>query len=307
MQSSKYKIKQLAAWGLTLVILGLAFFAVFKAKDIVSDELSMIPPAPARLALPDGGWETVRFSTADNVALAAWYAPSQNGQTIVVMHGFGANRSQVLDVSQMLRDQGFGVFTYDTRAHGESAGKEIGYGEKEVEDLRAAMDWLERRTEVDISRVGVYGFSLGGFIAAREAVGDKRISTLILAGMPSSIFELAEDESGGGLKGFLDASLRLLASKVVGNARYEHSGYDAVKALSESKRPLLFISGALDEVVPTARTQKLFEEAMEPKAIAIFENAGHGDYLKADRQRFQKLVVNHFKRSLEKRRDFSGR
>ncbi|RYZ55666.1 MAG: alpha/beta fold hydrolase, partial [Proteobacteria bacterium] len=191
MQNSKYKLKRTFAWGLTLAILVLALVLAFKAKDIVNDELTLIPPVPAHLELPDKSWEAVRFFTADSVSLAAWYTPSQNGQTIVVMHGFGANRSQVLEVSTMLRDQGFGVFTYDTRAHGESGGNQIGYGEKEVEDLRAAMDWLERRSEVDISRVGVYGFSLGGFIAAREAVGDKRISALVLAGTPSSIFELA--------------------------------------------------------------------------------------------------------------------
>lgn len=307
MQSSKYNVKRVLAWGFTFVILVLALLAAFKAKDIVNDELTLIPPAPAHLELPDANWEAVRFYTVDSISLAAWYAPSQNGQTIVVMHGFAANRSQVLEVSQMLRDQGFGVFTYDTRAHGESGGKEIGYGEKEVEDLRAAMDWLERRPEVDISRVGVYGFSLGGFIAAREAVSDKRISALVLAGTPSSIFELAEDESGGGLKGYLDASLRQLAVKIAGRDRYEHSGYEAVKAFGETKRPILFITGAKDEVVPMARTQKLFEAALDPKAIAIFETAGHGDYSKADAQRFQKLVVNHFKRSLEKRREFSGR
>lgn len=292
-------------WG-SLAIFAMALLGVLvHAVSIVRDEIAVIEPAHSGLTLPDSNWQELRFSTRDNLHLAAWYSPTQNGQTIVVLHGFGSNRSQVLPVAKMLRDQGFGVLSYDTRAHGQSDGNEIGYGEKEVLDLKAALDWLEHREEVDVTRIGVYGFSLGAVIAAREAVDDQRISSLVLAGTPSSIFALAADGSGGGIKGNLDAALRMTTARLAGIKRYEHSTIEAVKALGG--RPLLLIAGGDDEVVPSKRAWEIFAAAGYPKAIALFPEARHGDYDQIDPLRFQKTILKHFKRTLDKRRVISGR
>lgn len=292
-------------WPLVALFLGLTGILCMHAVAVVKDELHFLDPARMGLTLPDDKWQEVSFSTVDQLKLAGWYSPTQNGQTILILHGFGGNRGQVLPVAKMLRDQGFGVLSYDTRAHGQSDGKEIGYGETEVRDVKAALDWLESREEVDVTRIGVYGFSLGGYIALQEAVTDQRIATMVLTSTPSTLFGLGIDEGGGGIKGWFDASLRYAAAKATGLTRYEFSGPKSIKALEG--RPLLFIAAENDEIVSPVRAWELFEAAGYPKAIAIFPNAQHGDIEQADSVRFNKLILNHFKRTLGKRRVISGR
>lgn len=292
-----------ARWPMAALALALAAILGIHAIAVVRDELKPIPPSLQGLTLPDDKWQEIRFSTVDQFNLAAWYSPTQNGQTIVLLHGFGSNRSQVLSVAKMLRDQGFGVLSYDTRAHGQSDGKDIGYGKTEVRDLKAALDWLEAREEVDAARIGVYGFSLGAYIAILEAASDKRVASMVLTSAPSTIFGLAVDESGGGLKGLLDGSVRYLAAKVRGLPSYETSGLEAMKGFEG--RPLLLIAAEDDEIVTFKRSEELFEAAPYPKTLAIFPGAKHGDIEQVDPVRFNKIILNHFKHSLDKRRVIS--
>jgi len=254
---------------------------------------------------PDAGWLNVPFTTTDSIKLAGWYAPTRNGQTVVLLHGHAGNRSQVLPVATMLRHEGFGVFLYDTRAHGASEGEAIGYGEKELLDLRAALDWLEARTDVDVSRIGVYGFSLGGYFALRHAVSDRRISSLVLAGTPSSLLELARDEAGGGLRGWMSSRVRYFANRIAGRSKFEQTGVESITALDNVS--VLLITGGRDSLVPHTRGLELFKAARGPKSIALFPEAGHGNYLEADTQRFHGLVVNFFRRTLSQHNSLSGR
>ena len=86
-----------------------------------------------------------------------------NGHGVVLCHGFGSNRSELYDVAEALRDEGFTVLAYDERAHGQSGGS---FNlDTMVDDVHAAREYLENAYDVD--RIGVFGHSLGGYLAAR--------------------------------------------------------------------------------------------------------------------------------------------
>ena len=57
------------------------------------------------------------------MTLAGWYAPSRNGAAVVLLHGAGSTRSNVLDEAVVLAEHGYGVLMLDARGHGESAGR----------------------------------------------------------------------------------------------------------------------------------------------------------------------------------------
>lgn len=46
----------------------------------------------------------------------------------------------------------------------------------------AAIDWLEARTDVDVSRIGIVGWSLGGYYAPRAAAYEKRFALCVAWG-----------------------------------------------------------------------------------------------------------------------------
>ena len=70
------------------------------------------------------------FATEDDVLLRAWaiHASKPTDRTIVLTHGWGDNKGDMLRRFHFLRDR-FNLFFLDTRAHGESAGEHssIGY------------------------------------------------------------------------------------------------------------------------------------------------------------------------------------
>src|SRR5690606_17900629 len=95
----------------------------------------------------------------------AWYVEPANGAVVVLAHGAGSTRSNVLDHAVVLVDHGYGILAVDARGHGDSAGRAMDFGWWGDEDLGAAVDWLAERPEVD--HTAVLGLSMGG----EEAIG----------------------------------------------------------------------------------------------------------------------------------------
>src|SRR5918912_1678378 len=63
-------------------------------------------------------YQTVALITEDGVRLAAWYTPPRNGAVILLAHGYGDNRPEWMHA--LFAKKGFGVLSWDARAHGES-------------------------------------------------------------------------------------------------------------------------------------------------------------------------------------------
>jgi dienelactone hydrolase len=109
----------------------------------------------------------VTLRSADGVELAAWYVGSTNRAAVVLLHGAGSTRSDVLDEAAVLAEAGFGVLMVDARGHGDSDGRAMDFGWHGDLDVAAATAYLERRPDVDRDRIGAVGMSMGG----EEAIG----------------------------------------------------------------------------------------------------------------------------------------
>ena len=133
-----------------------------------------IGATPARVGLT---YEDVSLQTDDGVTLAAWYVHTRNGAAVVLRHGAGSTRSDVLDEAAVLAGAGFGVLLVDARGHGESGGRAMDFGWHGDADVAAATDHLSRRPDVDPDRIGVVGMSMGG----EEAVGASGANAAIRA------------------------------------------------------------------------------------------------------------------------------
>ena len=116
-------------------------------------------------------------TTDDGVRLAGWYLPSTNRAAVVLLHGAGSTRSDVLDEAAVLARHGFGVLMIDARGHGDSAGRAMDFGWHGDADIAAATGYLADRPDVDRQRIGVVGMSMGG----EEALGATATNDLIRA------------------------------------------------------------------------------------------------------------------------------
>jgi fermentation-respiration switch protein FrsA (DUF1100 family) len=132
-------------------------------------------------------YDDITLRTTDGVELAAWYIPSQNGAAVVVLHGAGSTRSSVLEHAAVLAGEGFGALILDARGHGESGGDAMDLGWHAERDVRAAVDWLAGRAEVEPGRIGAVGLSMGGEEALTAAATDPRIQAVVAEGVTGRV------------------------------------------------------------------------------------------------------------------------
>jgi pimeloyl-ACP methyl ester carboxylesterase len=128
---------------------------------------------------PDGHWSKVPLEIEDttfssgNVRLKGrWVRPAgqQAAPTLVFVHGSGATASIDSVVWQwLLPAEGVGAFVFDKRGTGVSTGEFTQNFEILAQDVDAAVRTVRRLGGGRISRLGVAGFSQGGWIAPLAA------------------------------------------------------------------------------------------------------------------------------------------
>jgi uncharacterized protein len=219
--------------------------------------------------------------TSDGVRIAGWYVPAANGAgpmapTVVLVHGFSANKSDILPYGEGLHET-FNLVAFDQRNGGRSTGTQTTYGVLEQNDLRAIIDWVEQQK--DPTWIGVLGNSMGAGTAITEARTDARIKALALDSMHARLsyqFEQRLKHAGhppypGTWAIFIGARIR--TGQDLGAA-------DPTDALADiGDRPLLITHGRLDDEDLPERTEELVATA-EAAGISVelhwCDGAGHG-------------------------------
>jgi pimeloyl-ACP methyl ester carboxylesterase len=142
--------------------------------------------------------EQVWLTTNDGVRLNARIYRSKSDSApmpgIVICHGFFASH-QIMQNSFSLEfaKRGFLVVALDLRGHGDSGGNlELStplrprmspfdlFNETKLErDIRAAVDYLLSRTDVDNNTIAVLGHSLGGAAVFKHGYSDPRVKSVV--------------------------------------------------------------------------------------------------------------------------------
>lgn len=103
------------------------------------------------------------------------------GPGIVLTGPFTGVKEQVVGhYAEQLANRGFATLAFDHRGFGESGGRR-GHEDSQgkLADLRAAVDVLADRDEVDADRIGTVGVCLGGGYAVRAAAADPRVGAVV--------------------------------------------------------------------------------------------------------------------------------
>lgn len=185
-------------------------------------------------------YETVEFEAADGVRLSGWFIPAESKAraSILFCHGNANNMSGCIDHIKTFHKLAIDVLVFDYRGYGNSAGKPCEAGT--YMDSDAAWDYLSGQKGVPPGKILVFGYSLGGAIAARLAAL-KKPGALVLLSSFTSMPELA-----GALYPYLP--IKWLC-------RFK---YDTIAYLQKTTCPVLVAHSVNDDVVPYVFGRKLF-------------------------------------------------
>lgn len=213
--------------------------------------------------------EEVAIPTTDGVRLAGWYVPSRDGAAVVLLHGAGSTRSNVLDEAAVLADAGFGVLLVDARGHGESGGRAMDFGWYGEQDVVAAIDALVAQPDVDPARIGVVGLSMGGEQALGASGADQRIRAVVAEGATArSAADEAWLSDEFGVQGWFQEQLEWVQDRVTDlltDAPLPGSSRDAVESTEET-RYLLVTAGE----VPDEAHSAAFVAAGAPDRVEVW-------------------------------------
>ena len=108
--------------------------------------------------------QTVRIPAARGLSLFAWFVPARASgprPTVVLLHGWCGNASNLLPAAQALHQAGFAVLLMESRNHGRSDRDDHSSLPRFAEDLDSAIDWLKTLPRVDTTRIVAVGHSVG--------------------------------------------------------------------------------------------------------------------------------------------------
>ncbi len=240
-------------------------------------------------------YESVRLTSVDAVTLVGWYVPSRNRAAVILLHGFGNDRGQMIYQAQILTRHGYGVLLYDLRAHGESSGDRRSMGWEDVKDIPAALQFLQNRSDVDPNRIGIHGFSIGATIAIRAGAQYKSIRA-VLSEEPGPI-TLDDAPPPSSLQDALTLAVFGLDMKGVELRTGVPPPLNIMQVIDDiAPRPLFLIStgGAL-----AARgVQNFYERAREPKVLWEVPETVHGGSLDARPQEYEAKIISFFDSAL---------
>jgi len=154
----------------------------------------------ARTTTPSGDlgapYAPVSFTTGDGLDLDGWYVPSRNRAAVIVFPGKKGTQKH----ARMLVRHGYGVLVFDRRGEGDSDGDPNALGWAFDRDLKGAIGFLQRRSDVDRSRIGGLGLSVGGEALLQTAAETDTLGAVV--------------SEGAGSRSVREDVIRMRASKV---------------------------------------------------------------------------------------------
>ena len=283
------KLSRLLRFALAAGLLGLIAFAAvsaFFAYQFTGPHRRPVGAIPSSLPADT---RDVTFPSRDQVALSGWFVPSPGATTaVVLLHGHGSTRQQMVARAQLLHARGFAVLLYDARGHGKSAGTLTSVGWYETRDLLGALDFLRAQCFHSFSCLGA---SQGGATIALAAGQLADVHWVVLeSAYPTlrhaldyrfrRIFHLPVSLAGALLVPFAERRLGVNLDAIA-----------PAQTIARLRCPVFIAAGDSDSSTPVSDTRLLFASAPSPKTLWLVPHAGHRDLYGAAPQEYEQHLL----------------
>lgn len=189
---------------------------------------------------------------------------------VLMTMGLDSTKEELLTFEMDFLDRGMAILAFDGPGQGEAEYEfPIRYDYEAV--VAPVIDWLSARDDVDTSRIGIWGISLGGYYAPRTAAFEKRIKACIANCGPynwGALWDKLPDLTR-------DAYIRRSHSATAEEAHAKAFTLSLEGVAEKITCPLFVIAAGLDRLCPPEDAQRLASEARGPTELLVIPDGNH--------------------------------
>jgi 2,6-dihydroxypseudooxynicotine hydrolase len=190
--------------------------------------------------------------------------------TMIMAMGLDSAKEETDAYEQPFLARGIATLAFDGPGQGEGEYDFVIRGDYEVV-VRAVLDFVGKRNDLDAARVGLWGVSLGGYYAPRSAAFEKRVKACIALAGP---YDWAE--AWDGLPELTREAFRVRSKCSSLEDAKRHAATLSLRGVADKIRcPLYIVTGKRDRIIPWQHAERLAREAGGPVELMIIEDGNH--------------------------------
>ncbi len=189
---------------------------------------------------------------------------------VVMCMGLDSAKEEMDDYESRFLARGVATLAFDGPGQGE-AEYDFAICPEYERPVKAVVDWLETRRDVDAGRIGIWGVSLGGYYAPRAAAFERRLKACVALSGP-----YARSASFDGRPSINVETFRVRSK----SANLEEAGRVALRMTLEGAAknitcPIYIVAGTKDRLTSPDHAKRLASEVSGPCVLSVIEGGNH--------------------------------
>lgn len=189
---------------------------------------------------------------------------------VVMIVGLDSTKEEMDVYENIFLSRGMATLAFDGPGQGEAEYDIPIRGDYEVA-VKAVVDFIETRADLDVKRVGLWGVSLGGYYTARAAAFEKRTKACISLSGPYSWVETFDGRNELSREAFRVRS----HSKTMDEAREVAKTLTLEGVAKHITCPIFVVGGELDNLTPPHNAKRIAAEVGGPCELLIVKGGNH--------------------------------
>lgn len=210
------------------------------------------------------------INSADGYNLAGYLVKCKNPiGSIILSHGISCNHATMLWHVEFFKRKNYDVLLIDQRGYGNSSSTISTYGFKETNDI---VLWIKYLRNLNYNTVGIFGHSMGASTALLTCNESIKPDFIISESAYSNLHELVQFQlRSKKIPPYVFVSMVSIVCKLFNG--FMLSDIDVLKAIENTKVPILFIHGNKDGLIPNYMSDNM--ATITNNTIFVIDNCDH--------------------------------
>ena len=243
-------------------------------------------PKPKNTKFPSQKYKTLKLHS--NKIIECWLIKNKNSKgTIILFHGYGAEKSSMLSKSDEFLKLGFSTMLVDFMGSGNSQGNQTTIGFDEAKEVKTSFDYLHEKGEKNIY---LFGTSMGA-VAIMKCINDTQIkpkAIIIECPFGSMYTTVCARFKKLNAPTFPMAGILLFWGGIQnGFWGFNHTPTEYAKHID---CPALLLYGEKDKSVSKVEIDEIYTNLKGEKKLIMYKNTGHENYLIKNKLEWSKNI-----------------